>query len=628
MSGLREHCDLLVIGGGHAGCEAALAGARRGLEVMLVSPSLDRLGWLSCNPSVGGVGKGHLVRELDLLGGAMGRLADQVTIHARTINASKGPAVRATRVQVDMFAYSQAMAALLDATPGLLVRQGLVEQLCVEGERVRGARTVHGEEIRADAVVLTTGTFLRAVMHLGPVQTPGGRSGEPAATGLSANLAELGFPLGRLKTGTCPRLDARSLDLDALEAQLPELETRCFSVDTTARPLAQLPCHITYTTAETHALIRAAIDRAPLFSGQIEGTGPRYCPSIEDKVVRFAHRDRHQIFLEPEGLDSCEVYPSGLSTSLPTDVQLAVVRSLPGCAGAQVRRWGYAVEYDHVPPTELWPSLETKRLAGLFLAGQINGTSGYEEAAAQGLIAGVNAANQLQDRPPLVLQRDEAYLGVLIDDLVTRGTDEPYRMFTSRAEHRLLLREDNVVERLLPHSSAAGLRDAASLARLQATVAERHALAARCQREQLTPSAELDATLAGLGSAPLGQRQSWAQLIKRPELSPQALCSLLPGLVDEDPHRLFGVITDLRYAGYIAHAETERARTRTLEQQAIPTDLRYEELAGLSLELREKLGRVRPRTLGQAARIPGVTHAALQCVAVELLRRAAEQACA
>ncbi|MFH1811977.1 MAG: tRNA uridine-5-carboxymethylaminomethyl(34) synthesis enzyme MnmG [Pseudomonadota bacterium] len=617
---IREASDVVVVGGGHAGCEAALACARLGLSTTLVTPNLDRIAWMSCNPSVGGVGKGQLVRELDALGGAMGRIADQVTLHARTLNHSKGPAVRSTRIQADMFAYAQHMAALLDRTPGLILRQGLVEEILVQDGRVAAVRTSFGEEFTARAVVVTTGTFLRALLHVGEVSHAGGRMGEPAASGLSRSLAELGFPLGRLKTGTCPRLDGRSVDVGALERQDPEPSTPLFSVDSATRPLPQLPCYLTHTTAETHALIQDGLARSPLFNGQIAGRGPRYCPSIEDKVVRFPDKQRHSIFIEPEGQDSCEVYLSGLSTSLPADLQLAMVRSLPGCAQARVRRWGYAVEYDFVPPTELWPWLETKRVPGLFLAGQINGTSGYEEAAAQGLVAGINAARHLWQHTPLILGRDQAYIGVMIDDLVTRGTDEPYRMLTSRAEHRLLLREDNVLPRLLELAEETGLLDATQRARRRERVQRRTAVSEALLQRSVAPSPELDAILRACDSAPLTAPGNLAQLCRRPELDLAALRCLAPEFVDDDDVVLLGAVTDLRYQGYLDHARLARAREQDLEQQAIPDALDYLVLGGLSAEMREKLSRIRPRTLAQASRIPGVTHAALSVVAIALLR--------
>ncbi|OGQ09409.1 MAG: tRNA uridine-5-carboxymethylaminomethyl(34) synthesis enzyme MnmG, partial [Deltaproteobacteria bacterium RBG_16_71_12] len=560
---------MLVVGGGHAGCEAALACARLGQGTLLITGAIDRIAAMSCNPAVGGVGKGHLVKELDALGGEMARVADDTGIHFRTLNESRGPAVRATRCQSDLERYRTEMARVVRTTPGLRVRQDDVVALLVEDGRACGVRTAGGEELRARRVILTAGTFLGGVLHRGADRWPGGRDGESPAAGLSASLAAHGVALGRLKTGTCPRLDARTIDLAGLVEQRPDVPAPRFSFDSGPPPLPQLSCRLTRTTARTHEVIRAAASdgRAPLFNGQIGGRGPRYCPSIEDKVVRFADKDSHLIFLEPHGLDSHELYPNGLSTSLPPDLQLAFLRTIPGLEEVEVTRWGYAVEYDYVLPTQLSAALELRALPGLFCAGQINGTTGYEEAAAQGLLAGVNAARSLDGKAPIVLRRDQAYAGVMVDDLVLLGTDEPYRMFTSRAEHRLLLREDNVAERLFEASDAIGLASAARRGRMRAFED-----AVRARRVELAEArveaAHANALLRRAGGAPLREASTLLQLFRRPEVDVALLWELCGRI--GDPRVDERVKVELRYQGYIERAHKDLARDRALDEAELP----------------------------------------------------------
>jgi tRNA uridine 5-carboxymethylaminomethyl modification enzyme len=615
--------DVIVIGGGHAGTEAAAAAARMGRRTLLLTHNIETIGQMSCNPAIGGIGKGHLVREIDALGGIMARAADRSGIHFRTLNARKGPAVRATRAQADRALYKAAVRGMLEQQARLDIFQQSVDDLLVEGERVTGVVTQIGVRFRADAVVLTTGTFLGGRIHIGLENHQGGRAGDPPANALAARLRELPFRVGRLKTGTPPRIDGRTIDYAQLEEQPGDDPVPVFSfVGDRAEHPRQVSCHITYTNPATHDHIRAGLDRSPMYTGVIEGTGPRYCPSIEDKVTRFADRDRHQIFVEPEGLGTHEVYPNGISTSLPFDVQIGLVRSIAGFEQAHITRPGYAIEYDYFDPRDLKPSLETRALAGLYFAGQINGTTGYEEAAAQGLLAGINAARQARDEEAWWPRRDEAYLGVLVDDLITRGTSEPYRMFTSRAEYRLLLREDNADLRLSETGRDLGL---VGDDRWQRFCAKRDAIAAEQQRLQRavvrvgSPEAE---RIAELLDRPLAKDSSLMDLLRRPEIDHAQLSSCLGGssMVEADVAQQVEV--QAKYSGYLARQQEEIARQRRNEELRLPDDLDYENVRGLSSEVRQKLAQQRPYTLGQAARISGVTPAAISLLLVHLKRRA------
>ncbi len=615
-----DRFDVIVVGGGHAGVEAALAAARCGASTLLLTHNVETIGQMSCNPAIGGIGKGHLVREIDALGGLMARAADRAGIHFRTLNASKGPAVRATRAQADRVLYRQAVRRAVESQPGLHLFQQAVDDLIVEGERVCGVVTQMGLRFRAAAVVLTVGTFLDGRIHIGQSNYSGGRAGDPPATTLARRLRELPFAVGRLKTGTPPRLDGRSLDYSRMQAQPGDEPRPVFSFLGSADDHPrQLHCHITATCERTHDIIRGGLDRSPLYGGVIEGVGPRYCPSIEDKVVRFAEKQSHQIFVEPEGLDTPEIYPNGISTSLPFDLQLALVRSITGFERAHITRPGYAIEYDYFDPRGLRRSLETRWLAGLFFAGQINGTTGYEEAAAQGLIAGLNAARRARDLEPWSPRRDEAYIGVLIDDLVTRGTSEPYRMFTSRAEYRLLLREDNADLRLTPRGCELGLVDDERRARFEAKRAVLELEQARLRATWLRPgTAAGDAATEVLG-APLAREQTLMDLLRRPGVEYAALMRIPgagPGV--EDAAVALQVEVQARYAGYIERQEDEIARQRRHEETRLPADIDYAQVHGLSNEVRQKLTGQRPETIGQAARIPGMTPAAVSLLLLHL----------
>ncbi len=612
---MRVDCDIVVVGGGHAGCEAAHAAARLGRSVVLVTLRRDRIGWMSCNPAVGGMAKGHLVREIDALGGLMGRVTDETGIQFRTLNTRRGPAVQGSRAQVDRRRYAEAMQRRMAETPGLEVVEGMVEDLEVQGGRVRGVRLEGGGRLGAGAVILTTGTFLRGVAHVGEVRTACGREGDRPSVGLARALEAAGFELGRFKTGTTPRLVGKTIDFSRLEIQPGDRPPRPFSfwTDPTTFPhLPQRVCHLTATGEATHRIVRENLHRSPLFRGEIVGRGPRYCPSIEDKVVRFADKASHTVYLEPDGLDTDEVYPGGISTSLPEEVQRALLRTLPGLEDVEIARPGYAIEYDWVPPHQIRASLETRRVAGLYLAGQINGTSGYEEAAAQGLMAGINAARRLGGEAPVVLGRDQAYIGVLIDDLVTKGTDEPYRLFTSRAEHRLLLREDNADLRLTAVGAALGLIDETQLGQVEAR--RRRLERARARLE---------------GTRRKGQRL--AQWLRQPGVTLEAVAAADPdgpwAALDAADRRTLEV--EVKYAGYVARAQRRLERQTAAAAVEIPESFCFRGRAGLSAEVVEKLERHRPRTLAQAGRIPGVTPAALEVLSVYLLRetRGGDEGC-
>ena len=613
--------DVIVVGAGHAGIEASLAAARMGFDTLMLTLNLDHIGQMSCNPAIGGIGKGHLVKEIDALGGEMARAIDETGIQFRMLNTRKGPAVRASRAQADKALYRQRMKRVLENCDNLTIKQASVEALLCRDGHVLGVESQMGEVFEAKKTILTTGTFLQGVVHVGDRNYSAGRAGDFAAQGLSGSLSALGLRLGRLKTGTCPRLNAHTIDYSRLSIQYGDEKPLPFSFGTERIEQKQIPCHVTYTNPTTHEIIRAAIHRSPMYSGVIKSRGPRYCPSIEDKVVRFADKQRHQIFLEPEGYDTVEVYPNGISTSLPLDVQVEMVHSIEGLEDAEIMRPGYAIEYDYVEPTQLKPSLETKAIDSLYLAGQINGTTGYEEAASQGLMAAINAGLSLRGDEPLILSRDQAYIGVLIDDLVTKGTDgEPYRMFTSRAEYRLLLREDNADLRLTELGHRIGLATPEAHARTARKQEQINELATRLENTRIYPTPSVQAQLETMNTAPIRNIAPLAQLLRRPEITFRNLAAFCPDLAEVPFDVGLQAEVSLKYSGYVQRQAEGVKRFQKMENVSLPEDLDYGKINGLSREIMEKLTFVRPRSLGQAYRIAGVTPAAISVLSVYLYK--------
>jgi len=620
MPQFDEVFDVVVIGAGHAGCEAAHAAAQLGAKTAVVTFNIDLVAQMSCNPAIGGIAKGHLVREIDALGGLMGRVIDRTGIQFRMLNRSRGPAVQAPRAQADRGLYRQQMRRELESIPNLFLRQGEIVEILVEDGRVIGVELMDGRTLRAEAVITTTGTFLNGLIHIGEKRFSSGRSGELPSIKLAENLRHLGFRIGRLKTGTPPRLDSRTIDFKQFEEQPGDEKPTPFSFTTKTIEQSQVSCFIGYTTQEVHRLIRENLNRSPLYSGQITGIGPRYCPSIEDKVVKFPDKERHQLFLEPEGYNTYELYLNGFSTSLPADLQKELVRQIPGFENVAIIRPGYAIEYDMVDPTELWPSLETKRIKGLFNAGQISGTTGYEEAAAQGIIAGINAARFVHRQEPVIIKRDEAYIGILIDDLVTQGVDEPYRMFTSRAEQRLKLRIDNADERLSEIGYKLGMLSEDRHQSFTAKTSRKEEMRDYFRRTTVSVKSDGYLQFSQDSGVNLSEAVNLGQLAKRPEVLPEHLVYFLPQSIREcaDLNELTTIVTDFKYQGYLTTQESMVARMAKAVDKVIPQNLAYSLLPGLSNEMVERLNRVRPRTIGQAMRIPGITPAALALLTVHV----------
>lgn len=613
--------DVAVVGAGHAGCEAALAAARMGHKVLLLTINIDHIAQMSCNPAVGGLAKGHLVKEIDALGGEMAKNADETAIQFRRLNTRKGPAVQGTRTQNDMDMYKRRMRKVLESEANIHIRQAMVDKLLVRDRKIHGVETSIGERFLSKTVILTTGTFLRGLIHIGLTSFPAGRMGDPPSNTLSEHLMELGFKIYRFKTGTTPRLDGKTIDYSNLEIQRGDEKPKPFSFSTKKISLPQVPCYITYTTFRTHEIIREGLDRSPLYTGIIKARGVRYCPSIEDKIVKFPEKPRHQIFLEPEGLETLEIYPNGTSTSLPIDIQIKMVRSIPGLERARIMKPGYGIEHDYADPVQLKPNLETKLIEGLFFAGQINGTTGYEEAAAQGLIAGINAIVKIRGEEPLILSRSQAYIGVLIDDLVTKGIDEPYRMFTSRAEYRLLLREDNADFRLRDIGYKIGLVDESTYRMFCQKKKKVEDLIKKLNEFKIRPESCVQERLKEIGTAPIKNVISLSGLLRRSEVYFEHLSIFDNELKNIEEQVASEVETRIKYEGYIKRQERQVEQIKKMEQIRIPEGIDYTRVHGLTAEAVEKLSKVRPITLGQASRIPGITPASIVALQIHLKKR-------